>query len=49
MAAAPDLVELPVKPAMAAPARFGLVTLAGRAEPPSLAILRELAERVMND
>jgi hypothetical protein len=25
------------------------VTLAGRAEPPSLAILRELAERVMHD
>jgi DNA-binding transcriptional LysR family regulator len=48
-AAAPDLVELPVRPAIAATARFGLVTLAGRAEPPSLFILRELAERVMHD
>lgn len=48
-AAAPDLVELPLKPALASTARFGLVTLAGRAEPPSLAILRELAERVLHD
>ena len=48
-ASAPDLMELPVKPALASTARFGLVTLAGRAEPPSLAILRELAQRVMHD
>jgi DNA-binding transcriptional LysR family regulator len=48
-AAAPDLVELPLKPALASTARFGLVTLAGRAEPLSLSILRELAQTVLHD
>lgn len=48
-ASAPALVELPVKPSIAAKARFGLVTLAGRAEPPSLSVLRELAERLLHD
>lgn len=48
-ASAPELVELPVKPAIATKARFGLVTLAGRVEPPSLSILRELAEKVLHD
>jgi DNA-binding transcriptional LysR family regulator len=48
-ASAPDLVELPLKPALTAKARFGLVTLAGRAEPPSLSILRELAQNVLHD
>jgi hypothetical protein len=48
-ASAPDLVEVPLKPALAAKARFGLVTLAGRAEPPSLAILREVARKVLHD
>ncbi|RYF71069.1 MAG: LysR family transcriptional regulator [Comamonadaceae bacterium] len=48
-ASAPDLVELPVRPAIAAKARFGLVTLAGRAEPPSLSILRSIAQRVLHD
>lgn len=48
-ASAPDLVELPIKPALAAKARFGLVTLAGRLEPPSLAILRRLMEKVLHD
>jgi DNA-binding transcriptional LysR family regulator len=48
-AAARDLVELPVRPVMTVNARFGLVTLAGRAEPPSLAILRKLAEKVLRD
>ncbi|MHB1124444.1 MAG: LysR family transcriptional regulator [Ramlibacter sp.] len=48
-AAAPDLVELPVKPDLAIKARFGLVTLAGRVEPPSLSILRELAENLLHD
>jgi DNA-binding transcriptional LysR family regulator len=46
---APDLVELPLKPGLAAKARFGLVTLAGRVEPPSLSILRELAGKVLRD
>ena len=48
-ASAPDLVELPLKPAMTGKARFGLVTLAGRAEPPSLSIVRELAQRLLHD
>ncbi|MBK6007965.1 LysR family transcriptional regulator [Ramlibacter ginsenosidimutans] len=48
-AAAPDLVELPVRPVMTVKARFGLVTLAGRVEPPSLAILRALAQEVLRD
>lgn len=48
-AAGPGLVELPLKPALTAKARFGLVTLAGRAEPPSLAILRAVAEQVLHD
>lgn len=48
-AAAPSLVELPVKPSIAAKARFGLVTLAGRMEPASLSILRGLTEKVLHD
>jgi DNA-binding transcriptional LysR family regulator len=48
-ASAPDLVEIPLKPALAAKARFGLVTLAGRAEPPSLSILRKVAGKVLRD
>ena len=46
---APDLAEIPMKPAMTGNARFGLVTLAGRSEPPALAIVRELAQRVLRD
>ena len=48
-AAAPDFVELPVKPAIALPAQFGLVTLAARAEAPALAIVRDLMRRRMRD
>lgn len=48
-ASAPELVELPLKPPIGAKARFGLVTLAGRVEPPSLSILRELADKVLHD
>lgn len=48
-AAAPDLVELPMHPAMVGKARFGLVTLAGRAAPASLGILRDLARKVLRD
>jgi DNA-binding transcriptional LysR family regulator len=48
-ASAPGLVELPLKPALSAKARFGLVTLAGRLEPPALTILRKLADRVLRD
>jgi DNA-binding transcriptional LysR family regulator len=48
-ASAPQLVELPVRPVMTLKARFGLVTLAGRVEAPSLGILRALADKVMRD
>lgn len=48
-AAAPDLVELPLRPSLRARARFGLVTLAGRAEAPSLGILRALAQELLHD
>jgi DNA-binding transcriptional LysR family regulator len=41
-AAAPDLVELTLKPALNATARFGLVTLARRTEAPALALVRQL-------
>ena len=48
-AAAPDLVELPLRPAMSATARFGIVTLARRAEPPALPIVRKLVTELMSD
>lgn len=46
-AAAPDLVELTLKPALNATARFGVITLARRAEPPALSILRKLVAKLM--
>lgn len=48
-AAAPDLVELALKPGMSATARFGIVTLARRAEPPALPIIRKLVTDLMRD
>lgn len=48
-AAAPDLVELMLKPTINATARFGIVTLARRAEPPSLPIVRKLVAELMRD
>ena len=48
-AAAPELVELILKPAINATARFGIVTLAGRAEAPTLPIVRKLMEQLMHD
>jgi len=48
-AAAPDFVELPVRPAIGLPAQFGLVTLAARAEAPALSILREVMRRRMKE
>ncbi len=47
--AAPDLVELVLKPPISATARFGIVTLARRAEPPALPIVRNLIAEVMHD
>lgn len=48
-AAAPDLVELAMDPPLSATARFGLVTLAGRAEAPALPIVRRLMEELLHD
>jgi DNA-binding transcriptional LysR family regulator len=48
-AAAPDLAELVIKPVMSATARFGIVTLAGRAEPPALPIVRKLVTELMRE
>jgi DNA-binding transcriptional LysR family regulator len=48
-AAAPDLVELTLRPALAATARFGLVSLARRTEPPGLAAVRSLMAELLRD
>lgn len=48
-AAAPDLVELPVVPALNATARFGLVTMAARTEPPLMGRVRTLMRDVLKD
>jgi len=48
-AAAPDLVELKLQPALAATARFGLVTLRRRTVPPALALVQALmAQRLVD-
>lgn len=48
-AAAPDLVELRTDPPLAASARFGLVTLRRRTEPPGLHTLRGLMRQLLAD
>jgi len=48
-AAAPDLVELKMQPALVATARFGLVTLGRRTAPPGLAIVRALMTQLLVD
>ncbi|BDI08104.1 LysR family transcriptional regulator [Sphaerotilus microaerophilus] len=48
-AAAPDLVELPLTPPLDAAARFGLVTLVGRSEPPLLGVVRGLIGALLRD
>jgi DNA-binding transcriptional LysR family regulator len=48
-AAAPDLVELALKPAIGPSARFGMVTLAGRAEAPATPIIRKLVGQLLRD
>ncbi len=45
--AARGLVELPMQPALASTARFGLVTLARRSEHPAVPIIRVLMDRLM--
>jgi len=48
-AAAPDLVEIDLSPALNAKARFGLITMASRTEPPLLDKVRTLMREVMKD
>ena len=48
-AAAPDLIEINVKPALDVAARFAMVTLAGRSEAPALPIVRSLAAKLLRD
>jgi DNA-binding transcriptional LysR family regulator len=48
-AAAPDLVELKMQPALAATARFGLVTLRRRTVPPALEVVRSLMSQLLSD
>ena len=48
-ASAPDLVELALQPALAATARFGLVTLKRRTVPPGLEAVRALMARLLVD
>jgi DNA-binding transcriptional LysR family regulator len=48
-ASAPDLVELPVSPALNVKARFGLVTIASRSEPPLLDKVRALMRDTLKD
>ena len=48
-AAAPDLVELELRPALAATARFGLVTLRRRTAPPGLAVVGALMTQLLID
>lgn len=47
--AAPRLLELRLSPALDASARFGLVTLARRTEPPGLDQVRALMDQLMRD
>ncbi len=48
-AAGSDLVELTLKPALDAMARFAMVTLAGRSEAPALPIVRRLMQERLRD
>ena len=48
-AAGLDLMQLPVQPALDATARFGLVTLADRTQPPTLGLVAEMMRQVLRD
>jgi len=48
-AVGPDLVELPMNPAMNATARFAMATLAGRTEASALPIVRQLMAQLLRD
>ena len=47
--AAPGMVELALKPAISATARFGVVTLAGRERAPVLPIVRRPISQLMHN
>lgn len=48
-AAAPDLVELPVRPAISTRAHFGLITRAGHTDAPAMSMLRKLISQILRD
>lgn len=48
-ASAPDLVELPLTPPLNTKARFGLVTIVSRTEPPLLGKVRTLMQAILKD
>jgi hypothetical protein len=48
-AAAPDLVALRLSPPLSATARFGLVTIAARTEPPLMDKVRTLMQGILRD
>ena len=48
-AAAPDLIALPMSPPLDAKARFGLVTVVARSEPPLMDKVRALMQKVLTD
>jgi DNA-binding transcriptional LysR family regulator len=48
-AAAPDLVEVKLQPALAATARFGLVTLRRRTEAPGLRLVHDFMQLLLRD
>lgn len=48
-ALAPDLAELPLRPALDATARYALVTLARRAEAPALPLVRRMIGELLRD
>lgn len=48
-AAGLDLMRLPVQPALDATARFGLVTLADRTQPPALGLVADMMRQVLRD
>lgn len=48
-AAAPDLVELTMRPALNSTARFAFVTLAGRSEAPAMPLMRRLIKDLLRD
>lgn len=48
-AAAPDLVELQMRPPLTATARFAWVTVADRAHPPGLALVRAQVDALLHD